>query len=180
MLLPQPNQQSKTTQNNFGWGGTIISKKTRIASATWHHSLRNMGSQPPQHGVITSATWRYSLRNMASKPPQHCVIASATWRYSLYNIESQPPQPGCIASAPSLFSLCNMAVQHLQHVVQPLQHIMSIQPFLLDLQPPSQIQNIVVQLQYQSIEYKTLLYILKNLMFCFLDLLLYHYLSKSY
>ena len=43
-LLPQPNQQSKTTQNNFGWGGIIISKKTRIASATWHHSLRNMAS----------------------------------------------------------------------------------------------------------------------------------------
>jgi hypothetical protein len=42
--LPQPNQQSKTTQNNFGWGGTIISKKTHIASATWHHSLRNMAS----------------------------------------------------------------------------------------------------------------------------------------
>ena len=41
-ILPQPNQQPKTTQNNFCWGGIIFGKKTRIASATWLYSLRNM------------------------------------------------------------------------------------------------------------------------------------------
>jgi hypothetical protein len=34
LLLPQPNQQPKTTLNNFCWGGIIIGKKKNTTTTT--------------------------------------------------------------------------------------------------------------------------------------------------
>jgi hypothetical protein len=57
--LPQPNQQPKTTLNNFCWGGIIIGKKNHHTTTTtpcgFHYILNHFeATQEADYNIITT------------------------------------------------------------------------------------------------------------------------------